>query len=205
MEFSQVVRPQRKLHLKVEVLIMSWLQKWKANWACLLTVSLWKFHEVSMSDDINFQVMTSQGSSGCPCQHPSLKRFPTRCPRNLRESCIRIHSPQVIHEFSWWTCQRTSIYNATACSSKLIQCAAEFHQKKNCVDEAIASTAHLTPLDAWGVGRKYLHSVPKTCTQSPQFPLNFRLDGRPPSAGKVAIIYNKHTDTETVMQNAFDA
>ena len=127
---------------------------------------------------------------------PVLKRFPTRCPRNLRESYIRIRAPQVIHEFSWWTCQRnTSIYKAPWRSSKLIQCAAEFHQKKKCcVDQAIASTAHLTSLDAWGVGRKYLHSVPKTCTQSPQFPLNFRLDGRLPGTGKVAIIYNKHTE-----------
>ena len=57
-----------------------------------------KVHEVSMVFDFNFQVMTSQGSSGCHCPHPSLKRFPT--PYSKKSKRV-LHSPQVIHEFSW--------------------------------------------------------------------------------------------------------
>ena len=52
-----------------------------------LPIACKSLHGVSMVFDFNFQVMTSQGSSGCHCPHPSLKRFPT--PRNLRESYIR--------------------------------------------------------------------------------------------------------------------
>lgn len=155
--------------------------------------------------------MTSQGSSGCHCQHPSVEAVPyslsKKSKRVLHSHTCAPGDPRV--RLMDLPTKHLNLQRAVAFLQADPVCSwipPEKELLRRCI--AIASTAHLTSLDTWGVGRKYLHSVPKTCTQSPQFPLNFRLDGRPPSAGKVAIIYNKHTETiwYFVMQkNATDA